>query len=277
MQYLQKVEKNCKLELVISKHGGFTLIELLVVIAIIAILAAILLPVLSAAQARAKTADCQNNEKQIITGYLMYADDYSGWLPVDGYNEGGGSGIVLPTEWEVLVSPYIPTPGGASNSTVNAKSTVFTCPAFNLKLLLQIAFSQDDPNTNAFGGYGGNYPYGGYYFSTALSAVASQKRQNQLMDPTETILNSDTLDPQPGDSDITLEFFGYSYTFSQIAGHVPNHTYNRHGIGDNFAWADGHVSYMSSRIVTNGLNGAVDWYWSIPKGASSTGSGTLEN
>lgn len=63
---------------------GFTLIELLVVIAIIAILAAIILPVLANARVRAQQAQCMNNIKQVDTGILIFSGDNNNTYPPAG-------------------------------------------------------------------------------------------------------------------------------------------------------------------------------------------------
>jgi prepilin-type N-terminal cleavage/methylation domain-containing protein len=59
----------------------FTLIELLVVIAIIAILAAMLMPVLQTARAKAIQASCQSREKQVGLILHMYSQDWGGYVP----------------------------------------------------------------------------------------------------------------------------------------------------------------------------------------------------
>jgi len=63
-----------------SSRQQFTLIELLVVIAIIAILAAMLLPALSAARERARSANCLAQIKQIALGHVMYANNNHDWI-----------------------------------------------------------------------------------------------------------------------------------------------------------------------------------------------------
>jgi len=64
-----------------AKSGAFTLIELLVIIAIIALLAAVLFPVLASARRSAWSAACQSNLRQLGVATAIYLDDNDRFVP----------------------------------------------------------------------------------------------------------------------------------------------------------------------------------------------------
>jgi prepilin-type N-terminal cleavage/methylation domain-containing protein/prepilin-type processing-associated H-X9-DG protein len=139
------------------RYRGFTLIELLVVMAIIAVLAAMLLPVLAAAKQKARQTTCLDNLKETGIAYTLYRGENNDVncpqrmcpdTPSDPYGlsspvpSGTSAGTPPPTgPNEVWWAPYDPyqTPDGKPGATYKNgllspflgstnRNTIFKCP-----------------------------------------------------------------------------------------------------------------------------------------------------
>jgi prepilin-type N-terminal cleavage/methylation domain-containing protein/prepilin-type processing-associated H-X9-DG protein len=103
---------------------AFTLVELLVVIAIIAVLAALLLPTISATKGKARRTACLNNLRQINLGTRMYADDSHDAPPSPGSAVASANTMLLYSGYKALMKNYVGLNGASS-----PQDTLFACPA----------------------------------------------------------------------------------------------------------------------------------------------------
>ena len=214
---------------------GVTLIELLVVIAIIAILAAILFPVFAQARAKARTATCSSNMKQLGTALSMYVQDYDEQFP----------GICLWSPdpfstkyWAEVVQPY----------TKNTR--IFRCPSTSYGWW----FGEGKESPLRFGcNYAYNQVLGcwqppgwtGYWCSSEQGPfLAAVKRPAELGLLGETNLPADEKDPW-GSWNAQGIFAGYC---NPAAKSPPSWDvfglYPIHNEGANILFVDGHVKWL---------------------------------
>lgn len=258
-----------------SRNGAgsaFTLIELLVVIAIIAILAAILFPVFAQARDKARQTACASNMKNMITGTMMYIQDYDELWPITLPSAGTNQSFTAWTVEPLLAAP--PASPVTRSYWANAIQPyvknwqIYTCPsAQDLNIGRTAEQSQGIKVAYLLNGYLNSWPTAG---SPAPAEVIAYTEGSGK----QAILGYALEFPLPvisgcaAPTQVPFQFIRAgtgcagqcSYTFQT------NKTWWVHGQGSNYAYMDGHVKWQRNGGDTSpwsrtDANGLPQGYW----------------
>jgi prepilin-type N-terminal cleavage/methylation domain-containing protein/prepilin-type processing-associated H-X9-DG protein len=247
-----------------TDRRGFTLIELLVVIAIIAILAAMLLPALAAAKARAFNIQCVSNLKQVMLGITLFANDNDDRLPyqtqtdgttpvsafalnldaINTYNPVIAAGATH-AQLSYLITPYLAKSSTLVNNYIECK--LLECPSFMRNP--QYADSAHVPIASDANADRAMYRLRQYVEGKPLWWYGVSPKVGNITQPTANgaIMDEDKSIPGASQSTITTG----AGTPANAWGNLPDNPV--HGKTRNYGFFDGHVATLS--INTNNAIG----------------------